>query len=90
MTELIHGRQAVREALRGRREVGVVWCSRRAGETLEWLPDSARVEDVARLDALVDTPDHQGVVAEVAPYPYVDAASLFDRERLPGGAGRGH
>lgn len=80
VTELIHGRQAVREALRGRREVGVVWCSRRAGETLEWLPDSARVEDVARLDALVDTPDHQGVVAEVAPYPYVDAASLFDRE----------
>ena len=80
MTELIHGRQAVREALRGRREVGVVWCSRRAGETLKWLPDSARVEDVARLDALADTPDHQGVVAEVAPYPYVEAAALFDRE----------
>ncbi len=58
----------------------MVWCTRRARETLEWLPPRARVEDAARLDALVETPEHQGVVAEVAPYPYVEAATLFDRE----------
>ena len=38
MSDVINGRQAVREAMRGRREVGVVWVSRRAKETLEWLP----------------------------------------------------
>ena len=80
MSDVINGRQAVREALRGRREVGEVWVSRRAKETLEWLPPTARVEEAERLDALAMTPDHQGVVAEVADYPYADAKALFARE----------
>jgi 23S rRNA (guanosine2251-2'-O)-methyltransferase len=80
VSELICGRQAVREALRGRREVGVIWCSRRSRESLDWLPASARVETSEKLDTLAETPDHQGVVAEVSPYPYADASALFARE----------
>jgi 23S rRNA (guanosine2251-2'-O)-methyltransferase len=79
--ELVYGRRAVREALRGRREVVGIWCSPRARGSLEWLPDSAAVEDPARLTARAGTVDHQGVVAEAAPYPYVDAGAMLAGER---------
>ena len=46
------------EAKRGRRRVRRVW---RAPET-----------DAAELTRLAGSPDHQGVVAEVDPYPYAD------------------
>jgi 23S rRNA (guanosine2251-2'-O)-methyltransferase len=39
------------------------------------------VVEPGRLDALASTGDHQGVVAEVAPYPYVDAEQLLARDR---------
>ncbi|HVG89556.1 MAG TPA: 23S rRNA (guanosine(2251)-2'-O)-methyltransferase RlmB [Gaiellales bacterium] len=78
--ELVYGTHAVREALRGRREVLRVWCTARAGEASPWLPDSARVERAERLEQLAGSPDHQGVVAEVAPYPYADPDELLGRE----------
>jgi 23S rRNA (guanosine2251-2'-O)-methyltransferase len=74
--EPVYGRRPVREALRGRREVLRVWCSARARESLDWLPDTASVQSTDRLTALAGSDDHQGVVAEAAPYPYADAASL--------------
>ena len=52
------------EAERGRRRVHRVW---RAPETL-----------AGELESLCGSPDHQGVVAEVDPYPYADPGSLFD------------
>lgn len=77
----IYGSHPVREALRGRREVLEVWCTARAGSHLDWLPDSAMVVRGDQLEELAGSPDHQGVVAAVAPYPYVDAAALLGGER---------
>jgi 23S rRNA (guanosine2251-2'-O)-methyltransferase len=79
--EVVYGTHPVREALRGRREVLAVHASRRAAEALEWLPGNVSVESPERLADLAGSPDHQGVVAEVAPYPYVDPAELIGRDR---------
>ena len=79
--EVVYGTHPVREALRGRRQVLAVWCTRRTGESLEWLPDDARVVEPARLAALAGSDDHQGLVAEMAPYPYADAEQLLSGER---------
>jgi 23S rRNA (guanosine2251-2'-O)-methyltransferase len=64
--ERIYGRRPVAEAERGRRRVHRVW---RAPET----PSE-------ELERLCGSPDHQGVVAEVDPYPYADPASLLARD----------
>jgi 23S rRNA (guanosine2251-2'-O)-methyltransferase len=64
--QIIYGRQPVAEAERGRRRVRHVW---RAPET-----------PAAELERLCGSPDHQGVVAEVDPYPYGDARGLLRRE----------
>jgi 23S rRNA (guanosine2251-2'-O)-methyltransferase len=63
---LIYGKQPVAEAERGKRRVRRVW---RAPET---SPDE--------LQRLCGSPDHQGVVAEVDPYPYADPNALLRRE----------
>lgn len=65
MSEVVYGRNAVAEARRGRRGVHRVWTS-------EELP-------VAELSRLAGSPDHQGIVAEVDPYPYADPAKLLDK-----------
>jgi 23S rRNA (guanosine2251-2'-O)-methyltransferase len=62
--ERIYGRRPVAEAERGRRRVHRVWRS----------PDTSPEE----LERLCESPDHQGVVAEVDPYPYADPESLLD------------
>lgn len=62
--ERIYGRRPVAEAERGRRRVHRVW---RAPETA--------AEELERLGG---SPDHQGVVAEVDPYPYADPATLLE------------
>lgn len=59
----IYGRNAVAEAQRGRRSVHRVW-------TAEDTP-------APELEALAGSPDHQGMVAEVDPYPYADPAALL-------------
>jgi 23S rRNA (guanosine2251-2'-O)-methyltransferase len=64
--ERIYGRRPVAEAERGRRRVHRTW---RAPET---APEE--------LERLCGSPEHQGVVAEVDPYPYADPASLLDGE----------
>lgn len=61
----IYGKRPVAEAKRGKRNVRRVWES----------PDTPAEE----LERLCGSPDHQGVVAEVDPYPYADAASLLER-----------
>jgi 23S rRNA (guanosine2251-2'-O)-methyltransferase len=66
-TELIYGRRPVAEARRGRRRVRRVWTS-----------DDTEPAELARL---AGSPDHQGVVAEVDPYPYADVDSLLDAEQ---------
>jgi 23S rRNA (guanosine2251-2'-O)-methyltransferase len=62
-TQFIYGRNPVAEAERGRRRVHRVW---RAPET-----------PAGELERLCGSPDHQGVVAEVDPYPYGDPAGML-------------
>ena len=66
MTEIVYGRNAVREAQRGRRRVLRVW----------------EQADVSReeLERLCGSPEHQGVAAEVEPYAYADAGTLLQPE----------
>jgi 23S rRNA (guanosine2251-2'-O)-methyltransferase len=66
MSERIYGRRPVAEAERGRRRVHKVWRS----------PDTPAEE----LERLCGSPDHQGVVAEVDPYPYADPNHLLEAE----------
>lgn len=79
---VLYGRNAVHEALRGRREVLHVWATRHAAEE-PWLAqvalDSAAVDvnivsDGSWIERRAGSPDHQGVCAQVAPfkYAYVD------------------
>jgi 23S rRNA (guanosine2251-2'-O)-methyltransferase len=65
-SQIIYGKQPVAEAEQGRRQVQRVW---RAPET----PGS-------ELERLCGSPDHQGVVAEVDPYPYADPGQLLRAE----------
>jgi 23S rRNA (guanosine2251-2'-O)-methyltransferase len=64
--ERIYGRRPVAEAERGRRHVHRIWRS----------PDTSPEE----LERLCGSSDHQGVVAEVDPYPYADPGSLLDAD----------
>lgn len=60
---LIYGKQPIAEAERGKRRVHRVW---KAPET-----------SAEELERLCGSPDHQGVVAEVDPYPYADPRALL-------------
>ena len=64
--QIIYGRRPVEEAERGRRAVRRVWRA----------PEASAEE----LERLCGSPDHQGVVAEVDPYPYADPNALLRRE----------
>jgi 23S rRNA (guanosine2251-2'-O)-methyltransferase len=81
VTEVVYGRRPVFEALRGRREVRRVWCSPRSRESLDWLPERVAVEPAERLSRRAGSEEHQGVVAEVTPYPYARAAEVLAGER---------
>ena len=62
--EIVYGRRPVAEAKRGRRRVRRVWTT-------------ADVE-TDELTRLAGSPDHQGFVAEVDPYPYADPEELLE------------
>jgi 23S rRNA (guanosine2251-2'-O)-methyltransferase len=81
--DLVYGRNAVREALRGRRQVLELWASERAVETSPWLSDGprVRVHKDRELTEAADTRDHQGIVAWCEPYRYADAHELATVER---------
>ena len=81
--DLVYGRNAVREALRGRRAVLEVWASERALATLDWLAEAPRphVRRERELTEAAGSPDHQGVVAWCEPYPYADAWELASAQR---------
>jgi len=62
-SEVIYGRRPVEEAKRGRRQVHRVL-------TRDDLSDE-------ELERRCGSPDHQGVIAEVDPYPYADPGALL-------------
>jgi 23S rRNA (guanosine2251-2'-O)-methyltransferase len=72
---IVYGRNAVREALRGRRRVFRVWATKGAARE-PWL-DNPRIAPAEELAELCGSPDHQGVCAEVEEYRYADPAELL-------------
>ncbi len=62
-SEIVYGRRAVAEAGRGRRHVRRIITA-----------DEASADELTRL---AGSPDHQGIVAEVDPYPYADPTTLL-------------
>jgi 23S rRNA (guanosine2251-2'-O)-methyltransferase len=70
---VVYGRNAVREALRGRRRVKRVWVT--AATAKDGFEGT--VVEADEVTARAGTDAHQGVVAEVTPYPYADAAELL-------------
>jgi 23S rRNA (guanosine2251-2'-O)-methyltransferase len=64
---IVYGRNAVREAERGRRRVLRIWSA-----------DDTPAEELERR---CGSPDHQGLVAEVEPYPYADEAEVLAPEQ---------
>jgi 23S rRNA (guanosine2251-2'-O)-methyltransferase len=82
VSDLVYGRRAVREALRGRREVLEVWATERAAKAEPWLADAKPKLKLERdLAERAATRDHQGVLAVVEPYRYADAYELAAGER---------
>jgi 23S rRNA (guanosine2251-2'-O)-methyltransferase len=82
--EQVYGRRAVREAMRGRREVLEVWATERTLESEPWLRENGRrvhVRPERELSEAAQTRDHQGVVAWCEPYRYADAHELAGAER---------
>lgn len=65
--DLVYGRNPVAEARRGRRRVHREWTAEQVG--------------AEQLERICGSPDHQGIVAEVDPYPYADPNRLLSDER---------
>ena len=78
--ELVYGRRAVREALRGRREVLELLVTERAAR--DGWERKPKVVPERTLTELAGTRDHQGVVARVEPFRYADAYELAAGEPL--------
>ena len=75
--ELIYGRRAVREAIRGPREVLELWVTERALRAEPWLNGMRRqVKPERELSEAAGTRDHQGVLAWAEPFRYADAYEL--------------
>jgi 23S rRNA (guanosine2251-2'-O)-methyltransferase len=80
--DLVYGRRAVREALRGRREVIELLATERAAAAEPWLAQAQpKLRAERELSELAGTRDHPGAVARVEPYRYADAYELAAVER---------
>jgi 23S rRNA (guanosine2251-2'-O)-methyltransferase len=75
---ILYGRNPIREALRAqRRPVLRVWATRRAADE-PWLRGVEVIEArPEQIEQRCGSSAHQGICAEVGPYPYVDAAQLL-------------
>ena len=75
---IVYGRNAVREALRGRRRVTRVWADKSAARE-PWLKGvQFKTVSPADLESLCGSSDHQGLCADAGDYPYAEASSLLE------------
>lgn len=79
---ILYGRNPVREALRGRREVRRIWATAAALKE-PWLAAAQQKfpfdrAETGELSSLAGAEDHQGVCAEVTDLEYVDARALLE------------
>lgn len=78
---IVYGRNPVREALRGRRAVHRVWATANAVKSELWLREAdASLVDSDEIEQRCGSPEHQGVCAETAAYPYADASALLEAD----------
>ena len=81
-SDLVYGRRAVHEALRGRREVIELLATERAVAAEDWLAEAKpKLRPDRELSELAGTRDHQGAVARVETYRYADAYELAAVEK---------
>jgi 23S rRNA (guanosine2251-2'-O)-methyltransferase len=74
---IVYGRNAVREALRGPRDVRAVWATERTARE-PWLRDvRVRTAGAEEIGERAETREHQGVCADVAPYRYAHVDALL-------------
>jgi 23S rRNA (guanosine2251-2'-O)-methyltransferase len=83
--EHVYGRRAVREAVRGPRDVLELWVTERALRAEAWLRElrgpRVQVKPERVLTSAAGTADHQGVLAFCEPYRYADGYELARAER---------
>jgi 23S rRNA (guanosine2251-2'-O)-methyltransferase len=77
---IVYGRNPVREALRGKRRVQRVYATERAAREVLLAEVESRIVEATEVERRAESPDHQGICAEVEAYPYADADSLLDAE----------
>jgi 23S rRNA (guanosine2251-2'-O)-methyltransferase len=78
---LLYGRNAVREALRGRRRVLELWGEERALAQLGAPGPRPVIAGRDELTRLCGSNEHQGLVARVGAYPYADPLDLLADEQ---------
>ena len=79
---ILYGRNAVLEALRGRRQVRRAWVEdERVAQALRTAGVPFEAASAEVLEDLCGSPSHQGAVAEADPYPYADPADLLSGEQ---------
>lgn len=80
---VVYGRNPVREALRGPRDVRRIWATKNALRE-PWLADvgvRVHTSDAEQIEGLAGSSDHQGICAEVSAFAYADAGALLARSR---------
>lgn len=94
MDDLIGGKHSVMEALRSGRSVNKIWVAENAQKHLV-APILAEAKnagvivqsvDKRKLDQMAGDLSHQGIVAQVAPYDYVEVEELLARAHAKGEA----
>ncbi|MEO6866780.1 MAG: 23S rRNA (guanosine(2251)-2'-O)-methyltransferase RlmB [Gaiellales bacterium] len=89
---MVFGRHPVREASRGRRRIRALYATRAALDDLADIVPDLREQgipievlgDHALVGRLAGSQEHQGVVAEVDPFPYVSLDDMLARARKAG------
>jgi 23S rRNA (guanosine2251-2'-O)-methyltransferase len=77
---VIYGRNPVREAIRGPREVRQVWVTHKAAQ-VPWVdeaPSRARIVGAEEIERRAGSADHQGICAEVSPFVYADPTVVLE------------
>jgi len=88
--DLIYGRHSVQAALEGDRQLNRIWITPklRYSTTFNSLLQTAKKEGsiidevgIERLNQITRGANHQGVAAQVAPYPYLELSELIEKAR---------
>ncbi len=81
-SDYVYGRRAVRELVRGPREVTELWATERVVRAEPWVREAGvrvQLKQERELSEAAGTRDHQGVLAFCEPYRYADAYELAAR-----------